>query len=96
MAKEVIKRNGKRVPFRAEKIKKSIRLACKDARISAVRTKQVVSKVSRPVLKFCAKRKAVKTSVLKKKILAGLRKTEPTAAKAWLKYEKRRRARRRR
>ncbi|MGC9603506.1 MAG: ATP cone domain-containing protein [Minisyncoccia bacterium] len=96
MAKEVIRRGGKHKPFRAEKIKHSIRLACKDAHIPRARIKQVVSKVSRPVLKFCAKRKTVKTSVIRTKVLAGLRKAEPAAAKTWLKYEKRRRARRRR
>jgi uncharacterized protein YifE (UPF0438 family) len=41
------------------------------------------------------KRKTVRTSVIRTKVLAGLRKAEPTAAKAWFKYEKRRRARRR-
>ncbi|TSA44140.1 hypothetical protein D4R49_00655 [bacterium] len=96
MAKEVIRRGGKRGPFQVEKIKKSIRLACKDAHVPGARIKQVVSKVSRPVLKFCAKRKAVKTSVIRMKVLAGLRKTEPAAAKSWIKYEKRRQTRRRR
>ncbi len=95
MVKEVIGRGGKHKPFKVEKIKSAIRLACKDARIPGTRIKQVVAKVSRPVLKFCAKRKAVKTSVIRTKVLAGLRKMEPTAAKAWIKYEKRRRARRR-
>lgn len=96
MAKEVIKRGGKREPFKAEKIKRSIRTACKDARISAVRTKSIVSKVARPVLKFAAKRKAIGTAVLRKKVLAGLKKAEPKAAKSWLRYEKRQRARQRR
>jgi transcriptional regulator NrdR family protein len=96
MAKEVIGRGGKHQPFRAEKIKKSIRLACKDAHIPGARIKRVVSKVSRPVLKFAAKRKTVKTSVIRTKVLTGLRKAEPAAAKAWMKYEKRRHARRKR
>lgn len=96
MAKEVIGRGGKRKPFRAEKIKSSIRLACKDARVPGARIKQIISKVSRPVLKFCAKRKTVKTSIIRTKVLAELRKAEPAAAKAWVKYEKRRRARQRR
>ncbi len=96
MAKEVIKRGGKRVPFRAAKIEKSIRDACKDARVPRAKIKRIVSKVAGPVLKFARSRKAVKTSVLRTKVLAGLRKAEPKAAKAWLRYEKRRRARRRR
>lgn len=94
MAKEVIKKGGKREPFRAEKVKGAIRGACKDVHLPAKRTKAVVAKVSAPVLKFARSRKTVRTSVLRAKSLAGLRKVEPKAAKAWLRYEKQRRARR--
>lgn len=94
MAKEVIKRGGKRVPFRAEKIKRSIRAACKDIHMPAAKAKRIVSKVAGPVLKFARSRKTVKASVLRAKVLSGLRKAEPKAAQAWLRYDKRRRARR--
>jgi len=96
MAKEVIKRGGKREKFRAEKIKKSIRMACREARVSQVLAKKIVSKVSAPVLRFARKRKAVGTAVLRKKTLAGLKRVNSAAARAWLKYDRRRRARRRR
>ncbi len=95
MAKEVIKRRGRRQSFLDEKLKRSIRAACREAHVPTVRLKRVVSKVSAPVLRFARKRKVIRTSVLRKKILAGLRKAEPAAAKAWLKYDARRRARRR-
>ncbi len=95
MAKEVIKRGGVRAPFKSEKIKRSIRKACKDVHLPAARTKKVVSKVSAAVLRFARTRKtAIKTSVIRQKILAGLKKEEPTVWKAWMKYDKRRRARR--
>ncbi len=94
MAKEVIKRGGKREKFSAAKVKSAIRGACKDIHLPAKRTKTVVNKVSAPVLKFARGRKTVRTSVLRAKSLAALRKVEPKAAKAWLKYEKIRRARR--
>jgi transcriptional regulator NrdR family protein len=96
MAKEVIKRGGKREKFRAEKLKKSVRAACKGARIPPARAKKIVSKVSAKVLRFAKTRKAIGTAILRKKTLAALRKTEPAAAMAWLKYDKRRRARRKR
>jgi len=95
MAKEVIQRGGRHESFRPEKLKRSIRKACKAARISAVRAKRIVAKVSGPVLRFARKSKVVRTAVLRKKVLAGLRKAEPVAAKAWLRYERRRQARRR-
>lgn len=88
MANCVIKRGGKCEPFRAEKLKKSIEAVCKDIRIPAVRAKKIVTEVSSPVLQFAAKQKAIKTSVLRAKILAGLRKAEPAAVKAWLQYKK--------
>lgn len=96
MAKQIIKRGGKKEAFRAEKIRKSVRGACKDAHIPPVRAKKIVAKVAGPVLRFAAKRKTVKAAVLRKKVLAGLRKAEPRAAKAWLRYERRRETRRRR
>lgn len=95
MAKEVIKRGGKREPFRAEKVRAAIRGACRDIHLPAKRTKAVVAKVAAAVLKFARSRKTVRTSVLRAKSLAALRKVEPRAAKAWLRYEKMRRARRR-
>ncbi|KKS81991.1 MAG: hypothetical protein UV58_C0014G0037 [Candidatus Wolfebacteria bacterium GW2011_GWC1_43_10] len=96
MAKWVIKRGGKKEPFSAAKIKKSIRDVAKDAHLSRVRVKRAVSKVSRAALKLAAKRKIIATATLKKTILSQLTKVEPTAAKAWRKYDQRRRARRRR
>ena len=96
MAKHVIKRGEKKEIFRAEKLKRSIRGAAKDAHLSPARTKMVVGKVSRPILKFAATQKAVRSAVLKKKILWHLARVEPAAAKAWRKYDRRRSARRRR
>lgn len=96
MAKQVIGRGGKKEPFRAEKIKRSIRSAAKDAHLPAKCVKMVVNKASRPVLAFAAKRKTIATATLRKKVLSQLDKIDPAVAKAWRKYERRRRARRRR
>jgi len=95
MATQVIKKGGKKEAFRAEKLKRAIRSAAKDARLPAKKIKTVVSKVCRPVLKFVAKRKTVKTAVLREKVLSQLDKIEPTVAKAWRKYDQKRRAKRR-
>jgi transcriptional repressor NrdR len=95
MVKYVIKRKGKKEAFRPAKLKRSIAKAARDAHIPAARAKRIAGKVSRLVLKSVGKRKAVATSVLRKKILSKLDKVEPKAAKAWRKYDKRRRARKR-
>ncbi|KKU93945.1 MAG: hypothetical protein UY26_C0003G0095 [Candidatus Jorgensenbacteria bacterium GW2011_GWA1_48_13] len=95
MAKWVIKKGDKKEPFRAAKITSAIRGACKDAHLPAKRTKTVVNKVSRAVLKFAAKRKVVvRTSDLQKVALRHLGGMEPKAARAWRKYDAARRARR--
>lgn len=95
MVKQFIKRGGKKETFRPEKLKRSIRSAAKDAHLSVARTKKIVGKVSHAVLKSIAKRKTVTAATLRKKVLSQLDKIEPAAAKAWRKYDRRRRARRR-
>lgn len=96
MVKQVIKRGGKREAFRPAKLAGSIRAAAKDARLPAACAKKVVSKVSRAVLKSIAKRKSVTAAVLRKKVLSQLDRVDPAVAKAWRKYDRRRRARRKR
>lgn len=90
----VIKRGGKKAVFSKAKFSKSIFGACKDAHLPAKRTKVVVGKVSRAVLKSVAKRKSVAAALLRKKALNQLDKVEPAAAKAWRAYDRRRHARR--
>ena len=94
MAKFVIKRGGKQEAFKPEKLKRSIRGACMDAHIPAAKRKRIVGRVSAPVLRFARRQKTVRAMALRKKVLAHLRKVEPMAAKAWLRHEKRRKARR--
>ncbi len=96
MVKQVIKRGGKKETFKPAKLKRSIVKAMRDAHVPAARAKKITAKVSRLVMKSVAKRKAVTTSVLRKKVLSRLDTLEPMAAKAWRRYDKRRRARRKR
>ncbi|HXF44303.1 MAG TPA: ATP cone domain-containing protein [Candidatus Paceibacterota bacterium] len=95
MAKWVIKRGGKKEPFRLSKVSGAVRAACSDVRLPAKRTKTVVNKVTRDVIKFAAKRKiTVRTSDLRKISLKALGEIEPKAARAWRKYDAARRAKR--
>ena len=96
MAKWVVKRGGKKEPFRKAKLERSIRLALRDAKVPAARAKKVFRKVARAALKVAATRTSVKASMLRTKVLGLLGKAEPSAARAWRKHESRRRARRRR
>jgi transcriptional regulator NrdR family protein len=96
MVKQFVRRNGKTVPFRPAKMKRSIMAAAKDAHLPAARARALTGKVSRAVLRSIAKRKTVRAAVLRKKVLGHLDKMAPAAAKAWRAYDRRRRMRRRR
>ncbi|RJQ28355.1 hypothetical protein C4571_03835 [Candidatus Parcubacteria bacterium] len=94
MAKIIQKRGGRKEAFKKSKLVGSIGKALRDAHISGSRKKRVLGKVSRAVLKFARSRKTLRASDLGKKVVNQLRRVEPAAARAWLAYDRRRRARR--
>lgn len=87
MAKEVIKRDGRKEPFDAEKIKKSIEAAAKMANLSEERVKEIVDQVSGAAIQLAEGKEEIATSELKEKILAELGAIEPSVSEAWEKYE---------
>lgn len=90
MAKFVIKKDGKKEPFDAEKIKASITAAASRADLSEKQIKKVVKKVSKAAIKLAKKKEEVATSEIKEKILSELDVLEPSVSEAWRKYEQER------
>jgi len=90
MAQQVIKRDGTKEPFDAEKVKKAIELAAGEAGLAPERTGEVVKQVSDAVLEFAAEKEEVATSELREKALSELEKVEPSVAEAWRKYDQER------
>lgn len=90
MAKEVIKKDGTKEPFDAEKIKNAIAAACQDAALPEERKNEVVEQVSAAVIQTAEAKEEVSTSELKENILSQLDSVEPLASAAWRKYDRER------
>ncbi|MFH1894617.1 MAG: ATP cone domain-containing protein [Patescibacteria group bacterium] len=89
MAKEVIKKDGTREPFAAEKIMDSISAAATEANLSEEMKNEAVKDVSSIVIQFAESKETITTGEIKEKILAELDKSEPSVSAAWRAYETR-------
>jgi transcriptional regulator NrdR family protein len=87
MANQVIKSDGTKAPFDAEKIKKSIELAGQDVGLPAERVAELVVQVSPVVLELASKKEEIASSELKNIVLRELDRVEPAASAAWRKYD---------
>jgi transcriptional regulator NrdR family protein len=84
---EVIKRNGQREDFRAEKIANAIRKASIDAGIQIDKKKKMMEDVSKKAIEMAEQKGQIATSALRDKILNELNQTEPKVAEAWRKFD---------
>ena len=87
MAKEVIKKDGTKEPFAAEKIKNAIRAAAARTELSDEKKNEVVEKVAASVIQMADAKEEIATSELRKKILSELDNVEPSVSAAWKKYD---------
>ena len=87
MAKEVIKKDGAKEPFDAEKIKNSILGAAQRTDLSEERKNEVVEQVAATVIQMAEEKDEIATSEIKAKILSELDIVEPAVSEAWRKYE---------
>ncbi|PIU75028.1 MAG: hypothetical protein COS76_02920 [Candidatus Portnoybacteria bacterium CG06_land_8_20_14_3_00_39_12] len=87
MAKEVIKKDGAKEPFDAEKIKNSILGAAQRTDLSEERKNEVVEQVAATVIQMAEEKDEIATSEIKEKILSELDIVEPVISEAWRKYE---------
>ncbi len=87
MAKEVIKKDGAKEPFDAEKIKNSIAAAAQRTELSEERKNEVVEKVAATVIQMAEEKDEIATSEIKEKILSELDVVEPAVSEAWRKHE---------
>jgi ribonucleoside-triphosphate reductase len=87
MATQVIKKDGSKQPFDAEKIKRAIEGAAKEAGLPDDKISQVVAEVSGAVIGKTDEREEITTSEIKAMILDELDKVEPSVSQAWRTYE---------
>lgn len=86
MANFVIKRDGTREPFDAEKIRRAITGAAQRTNLPEERKNEVVEQVLSAALQLAREKEEIKTSEIKEKILSELEVIEPSVSEAWRKY----------
>ncbi|OGG36722.1 hypothetical protein A2110_00085 [Candidatus Jorgensenbacteria bacterium GWA1_54_12] len=87
MARTVIKHDGTKEPFDADKVKKSVQMAAEDAGLEPDRVQDAVMRASQAALELAAGVEEIATSELRDKILEVLDNIEPTAGDSWRRYE---------
>lgn len=87
MASVVIKRDGSRQPFDAEKLKNAIAKAAREAGHDDVKVASIVETASAGALVLAGGVEEIATAELKMKILADLDTIAPEVAAAWRKYD---------
>ena len=87
MAQQVIKRDGSKEPFDAEKIKRAVEAAVDRVGLAPERAAEVIKQALDVVMQFAGEKEEVLTFDLKSKILAELDKLEPSVAESWRKYD---------
>jgi len=87
MANFVIKRDGSKIPFDAEKIKGAIRAAAKGSEVSEERLTEVVEQATSSVVQEVAGVEEVATTEIKNKVLSQLDSLESSISEAWRQYD---------
>ena len=87
MATQVIKKDGSKQPFDAEKIKRAIEGATKEAGLSEDKVSQVATEVSGVVFEQVNAQEEIATSEIQSMILNELDKREPSVSAAWKAYK---------
>jgi len=87
MVNSVIKKDGTKVPFDAEKMKASVMSACDDAGFEEEKKNDIAQKVSSGVMASLEGKEEVSSTEIKEKALAELEVMAPEVAEAWKKHE---------
>lgn len=85
---EVIKRDGKKEPFDADKLRESIEAAVRESEISEERAKEVTEKVAETVIEMAEKENEIETYAIRERILKELDSAEPAVSEAWRNFDK--------
>lgn len=91
MANFVIKRDGTKEPFDAEKIRKSVTAAVERANLSEERRNEVVEQVSSAAIRLAGEKEEIPTAEIRGKILSELDVLEPSVSEAWRSHEQEKR-----
>lgn len=87
MAKEVIKKDGRRDFFNADKIRQSISMAATEAGIEESRKNELIDEITTATVQMSDMKDEIQTSEIKNFILEKLDSSEPSVSSAWRKYD---------
>ena len=87
MATQVIKKDGTKQPFDAEKIKRAIEGAAREAGLPNDRVSQVTAEVLNIVSEQASTQEEIATSEIKSMVLNELDRVEPGVSDAWRAHE---------
>lgn len=87
MAKEVIKKDGTKEPFDAEKIRKAIAAAAQRTELPEERKNEIVEQVTAKVVQMAEAKEEIATSEIRENIVRELDSAEPSVSEAWKKHE---------
>ena len=86
MAKQVIKNDGKKVPFDSKKIIRAITRSAQDAKLSPEEINKLVNEISSIAIQFVDSKDKIKSSEIKDKILSELDLVAPNVSFEWRKF----------
>lgn len=92
MAKEVVKKDGSREPFDAQKIKDAIAIASQEAGLTEEKIEELVASVSAAVFLVTDAKETIATSEIKEKILSELDAVAPSVSAVWREYDQKKQA----
>ncbi|MFH0803793.1 MAG: ATP cone domain-containing protein [Candidatus Tagabacteria bacterium] len=87
MAKFVIKKDGEKEPFDAEKIRASIMAAASNANLPEERRNEVIERVLGLAMQLAEGKEEISTAEIREKVLGELDALEPSVSGAWRKSE---------
>lgn len=85
---DVIKRNGKKERFNAQKIRKSVENAVSDAGFSVTEKMNVIEHATQDAENLAKNRNEVKTEEIRNEIINDLEEDDQKVAQSWRNYER--------
>ncbi len=85
---DVVKRNGKKEPFNAQKLRKSIENAVSDSGSSVTQQMKAIEHATQDAENIARERNEISTQEIRNEIVNDLESDAPQVAQAWRNYEK--------
>jgi transcriptional regulator NrdR family protein len=85
---DVVKRNGKKEPFKAQKLRKSIENAVSEAGFTITDQMKTIEHATQDAENLARNRNEISTKELRNEVINDLETDAPEVAQSWRKYEK--------